>query len=63
MSPYRLDLGTADELSLDVLVNMLIGVSTDLVGLRSIALGGVNEDWPLPVGMEEEEENRIPEVI
>ncbi len=41
-------MGTADELALDVLLNTLLGFSADMVGLRSVRLGGQNEDWPLP---------------
>ncbi|GFR47844.1 hypothetical protein Agub_g9624, partial [Astrephomene gubernaculifera] len=43
-----IDMGTADELSLDILLNMLVGFSTQMCGLRSIRLGGVNADWPVP---------------
>ncbi|KXZ52510.1 hypothetical protein GPECTOR_9g554 [Gonium pectorale] len=42
------DMGTADELALDVLINMLVGYSAQMAGLRSITLGGENEDWPVP---------------
>lgn len=41
-------MGTADELALDVLLNTLLGFSADMVALRSVRLGGQNEDWPLP---------------
>ncbi|GLI70598.1 hypothetical protein VaNZ11_015528, partial [Volvox africanus] len=48
-----IDMGTADELALDVLINMLVGFSTEMCGLKSVLLGGANEDWPVP---EEERE-------
>ncbi|EFJ41224.1 hypothetical protein VOLCADRAFT_107769 [Volvox carteri f. nagariensis] len=43
-----IDMGTADELSLDVLINMLVGFSAEMCGLKSVLLGGENEDWPVP---------------
>ena len=48
----RIDLGTADELSLDVLLNTLVGFSAQMCALKAITLGGANEDWPLPEGWE-----------
>nr|ADF43135.1 CGL70p [Chlamydomonas reinhardtii] len=47
-----IDLGTADELSLDVLLNTLVGFSAQMCALKAITLGGANEDWPLPEGWE-----------
>lgn len=41
-------MGTADELALDVLINMLAGFSAEMSGLKSVFLGGANEDWPVP---------------
>ncbi|KAG2429274.1 hypothetical protein HXX76_011042 [Chlamydomonas incerta] len=49
-----IDLGTADELSLDVLLNTLVGFSAQMCALTAITLGGANEDWPLPEGWEGE---------
>ncbi|GIL89598.1 hypothetical protein Vretimale_1838 [Volvox reticuliferus] len=43
-----IDMGTADELALDVLINTLVGFSTEMCGLKSVLLGGSNEDWPVP---------------
>lgn len=40
------DLGTADEMALDILLNALISFSREHVGLRKVMLGGRNEDWP-----------------
>ena len=41
-------MGTSDELSLDILINTLIGFSRDLAGLQRVVVGGVNSDWPVP---------------
>eukprot|EP00803_Ostreobium_quekettii_P003730 evm.model.scf_1587.3 EVM.evm.TU.scf_1587.3 scf_1587:25506-30808(+) len=43
-----LDMGTADEGALDVLINMLSSFSSDYMGIKSMYVGGVNEDWPVP---------------
>lgn len=43
----RADLGTGDELGLDVLINMLSGCSEDYVGVKQLIIGGENEDWPI----------------
>jgi len=51
----RLDMGTCDELSLDVLINSFMGYSRDLAGLRRVVVGGANPDWPL-VDTDEDEE-------
>ena len=42
------DLGTADALSLDVLINTMRQFSEDYVEIRQIVIGGENEDWPVP---------------
>lgn len=42
------DLGTADELSLDCLINMLTSFSLEYVGIKKLFLGGENQDWPRP---------------
>ena len=39
------DLGTADEMAFDVLINSLIQFSREYFGLKQVILGGVNEDW------------------
>lgn len=41
------DLGTSDNIALDVLVNALTHLSNDYLSLRQIIFGGENEDWPL----------------
>lgn len=43
----RADLGTGDELGLDVLINMLSGCSEDYVGIKQLIVGGENKDWPV----------------
>lgn len=45
---FRVDMGTCDELAIDVLINMLLGFSKDFCGLRKIYVGGANRSWPLP---------------
>eukprot|EP00892_Ulva_mutabilis_P006425 jgi/Ulvmu1/4154/UM019_0133.1 len=44
---FRADLGTGDEIGLDVLINMLSGCSEDYVGVKQLIVGGENEDWPV----------------
>ncbi|KAK3265691.1 hypothetical protein CYMTET_25648 [Cymbomonas tetramitiformis] len=39
------DLGTADELAIDILVNSLMNLSREYVGIKQLIFGGVNEDW------------------
>ena len=46
--PHRIDLGTADELALDVLINALSTLSREQLGVRALVFGGENEDWPAP---------------
>uniref|UniRef100_A0A061QMJ2 DUF3531 domain-containing protein n=1 Tax=Tetraselmis sp. GSL018 TaxID=582737 RepID=A0A061QMJ2_9CHLO len=43
-----LDLGTADEFSLDVLINGISGLSREHVTLTDLIIGGENDDWPVP---------------
>jgi hypothetical protein len=42
----RIDIGTSDEMAIDILLNVLIGFSTDISGIKTIYVGGENEDWP-----------------
>eukprot|EP01023_Acetabularia_acetabulum_P058415 TRINITY_DN6904_c0_g1_i3.p1 TRINITY_DN6904_c0_g1~~TRINITY_DN6904_c0_g1_i3.p1 ORF type:complete len:319 (+),score=71.16 TRINITY_DN6904_c0_g1_i3:73-957(+) len=42
------DLGTSDELALDVLINTILGLSQQFMGIRTLIIGGENEDWPVP---------------
>ena len=39
------DLGTSDAIALDVLVNTLCQINGDIVRLKELFIGGVNEDW------------------
>lgn len=45
---FFLDIGTADELSIDVLLNMLLGFSKDFFPITKILMGGDNADWTRP---------------
>lgn len=58
LSPHssRADLGTGDELGLDVLINMLQGFSREHIGIKQCCIGGQNDDWPVP------ESEPLPEV-
>ena len=40
-----IDMGTADEMAFDVLINSLIQFSREYFGLKQVIIGGVNEDW------------------
>jgi hypothetical protein len=42
---FWVDMGTADELALDVLINSLMQLSREYVGIKSAIIGGINEDW------------------
>jgi hypothetical protein len=42
-----LDLGTSDALALDVLINTLRQLDTDVVEIEELLIGGVNDDWPV----------------
>ena len=42
-----IDMGTSDQFAIDVLVNTLMQVDSDLVQLHEIIIGGVNDDWPV----------------
>ena len=41
------DLGTSDGFCLDVLINALRQLDSDLVRIEELLIGGVNEDWPV----------------
>lgn len=41
------DLGTADAIALDILINALQQFSQDYVGIEQIIVGGQNENWPV----------------
>ena len=42
-----LDLGTSDPLALDVLINALDRLNSDVVEVAEICIGGLNVDWPI----------------
>ncbi len=41
------DMGTCDALALDVLINALSQLDSDVVELQELIIGGENEDWPV----------------
>lgn len=45
---FWVDMGTSDELALDILLNALINFSKEHVGIRQIVVGGENDDWETP---------------
>jgi len=51
-----LDLGTSDALALDVLINALGQLSTEVVEISELVIGGVNDDWPV----EEQDDQLFP---
>ena len=42
---FWVDMGTADEMALDILINSLMQLSREYVGIKSAIIGGINEDW------------------
>jgi hypothetical protein len=44
------DLGTADAIALDVLLNTLHHLSLEYVTLTRVVIGGNNQAWPVPAG-------------
>jgi hypothetical protein len=41
------DLGTSDGLALDVLINAFTQFSREFVNIKTLIIGGENEDWPV----------------
>ncbi|KGG15350.1 MULTISPECIES: DUF3531 family protein [unclassified Prochlorococcus] len=41
------DLGTSDAMAFDILINCLIQINGDVVELKELVIGGVNDDWPV----------------
>ncbi|MCP9791441.1 DUF3531 family protein [Vulcanococcus limneticus Candia 3F8] len=41
------DLGTSDGVALDVLINSLHQLNSDVVEIQELLIGGVNDDWPV----------------
>ncbi|KAK9861717.1 hypothetical protein WJX84_008746 [Apatococcus fuscideae] len=42
------NMGTADELGFDMLINSLATFSRENLGIRTLYMGGNNEDWEIP---------------
>ena len=42
-----IDLGTSDGIALDVLINALRQLDSDVVQIEELLIGGVNDDWPV----------------
>jgi hypothetical protein len=45
---FWVDMGTSDELAIDILINALMTFSREHVGVRQIVIGGENDDWSVP---------------
>ena len=41
------DLGTTDGVAIDMLINALRQLDTDVVQIEELVIGGVNDDWPV----------------
>ena len=41
------DLGTSDGVAIDVLINALRQLDSDVVQLEELVVGGINENWPV----------------
>eukprot|EP00963_Diacronema_lutheri_P008435 scaffold752_cov322-Pavlova_lutheri.AAC.32 len=56
------DLGTADELALDVLINTLNGMLEHMIPIRRVVFGGENSDWKINPKMMQDAifENNVP---
>lgn len=59
MRACRADLGTGDEVGLDVLINTIRGFSRECLGVKQLCIGGSNADWPTPDGEQEEQVRRM----
>jgi hypothetical protein len=44
---FWIDLGTSDGIGLDVLINALRQLDSDVVQIAELVIGGINEDWPV----------------
>jgi len=42
-----MDLGTSDGFAIDVLINTLRQIDSDVVQIEELLIGGSNEDWPV----------------
>ena len=43
------DFGTSDGIAIDVLINSLLQINSEVVQLTKLFIGGVNDDWPVDV--------------
>ncbi|WP_036903202.1 MULTISPECIES: DUF3531 family protein [Prochlorococcus] len=41
------DLGTCDAIAIDVLINMFLQITGDVVEVNQMLIGGSNDDWPV----------------
>ena len=41
------DMGTADAIALDILINALKQLNQEYVAIEELYIGGENEDWPV----------------
>ncbi|GMH34538.1 hypothetical protein BSKO_02372 [Bryopsis sp. KO-2023] len=53
---FRLDMGTADEMALDCLINMLSSFSEEYLGIKKLFIGGENQDWEVPKQIDGEQD-------
>ena len=44
---FWVDLGTSDAMAIDVLINILNQLDGEMIELKNLFIGGVNEDWPI----------------
>eukprot|EP00879_Flechtneria_rotunda_P011611 GHRR01012128.1.p1 GENE.GHRR01012128.1~~GHRR01012128.1.p1 ORF type:complete len:286 (+),score=78.54 GHRR01012128.1:156-1013(+) len=56
---FHIDMGTADELAFDMLINMLVGFSAEVVGLQQIVIGGEHERWETPANDDDDDDDDI----
>ena len=42
-----MDLGTSDGVAIDVLINAMRQLDSDVVQIEELVVGGVNENWPI----------------
>ena len=63
VTPPRVDLGTADEVALDILINLLVGFSRDVVAISRVTFGGDElNGWQRPELASDDEPGMPPKV-
>ncbi|KAI8470377.1 MAG: hypothetical protein J3K34DRAFT_510243 [Monoraphidium minutum] len=63
MARFRVDMGTADEVALDVLINLLVGFSRDVAGVTRVTFGGDElNGWARPEAAGGADANMPPKV-